>query len=82
LARSAIAFHGHLRSGGGFCFFTGHDTRANPFKFAQHGERILQAKSSPRCKSARSQRKLEISHHEIAPAWAVRPPTLQCDIVM
>ena len=42
LARSAIAFHGRLRSGGGFCFFTGHDTRADPFNFAfaQHGERM------------------------------------------
>ena len=39
-ARSAIAFHGRLRSGGGFCFFTGHDTRADPLKFAQHGERM------------------------------------------
>jgi len=26
--------------GGGFCFFTGHDTRADPLKFAQHGERM------------------------------------------
>jgi hypothetical protein len=40
LASSAIAFHGRLRSGGGFCSFTGHDTRADPLNFAQHGERM------------------------------------------
>jgi hypothetical protein len=94
LASSAIAFHGRLRSGGGFCSFhrARHKSRSVEVRSAWRahahlGRRFffrpcLQAKSTPRCKSARSQRKVDISHHEIAPAWAVCPPTLQCDLVM